>query len=80
MMTDGVTECRSKDGFIEQKTVMDIIESVRDQSAQKMVEYVFHKLEELQDFEQRDDFTLVFSKRSNRFIKDNLVVYRLYII
>lgn len=63
MMTDGVTECRSKDGFIDQNTVMDIIESVRDQSAQDMVEYVFHKLEELQEFEQRDDFTLVIFKK-----------------
>ncbi|WP_144513681.1 PP2C family protein-serine/threonine phosphatase [Bacillus sp. FJAT-22090] len=63
MMTDGVTECRSKEGFIEQKTIMDIIESVRDLSAQEMVEYVFHKLEELQDFEQRDDFTLVIFKK-----------------
>lgn len=63
MMTDGVTECRSKEGFIEQKTIMDIIESVRDESAQTMVEYVFNKLEELQDFEQRDDFTLVIFKK-----------------
>ncbi|WP_277584676.1 PP2C family protein-serine/threonine phosphatase [Psychrobacillus antarcticus] len=63
MMTDGVTECRSKAGFIDQNTVMDIIESVRDQSAQDMVEFVFHKLEELQEFEQRDDFTLVIFKK-----------------
>lgn len=63
MMTDGVTECRSKEGFIEQQTVMNIIENVKDQSAQEMVEYVFHKLEELQDFEQRDDFTLVIFKK-----------------
>lgn len=63
MMTDGVTECRSKEGFIEQKTVMDIIESVKDLTAQEMVEYVFHRLEELQDFEQRDDFTLVIFKK-----------------
>ncbi|MFJ7972310.1 PP2C family protein-serine/threonine phosphatase [Psychrobacillus sp. NPDC096389] len=63
MMTDGVTECRSKEGFIEQQTIMDIIENVKDQPAQEMVEYVFHKLEELQDFEQRDDFTLVIFKK-----------------
>ena len=63
MMTDGVTECRSTEGFIEQRTVMDIIESVKDRSAQEMVDYVFRKLEELQDFEQRDDFTLVIFKK-----------------
>ena len=63
MMTDGVTECRSEEGFIEQQTVMDIIESVRHESAQDMVEYVFNKLEEMQDFDQRDDFTLVIFKK-----------------
>ncbi|KQL34935.1 MULTISPECIES: PP2C family protein-serine/threonine phosphatase [Bacillaceae] len=63
MMTDGVTECRSKEGFIEQQKVMEIIESVKNEPAQVMVEYVFHKLEELQDFEQRDDFTLVILKK-----------------
>ena len=63
MMTDGVTECRSQEGFIEQRTVMDIIGSVRELPAQEMVEYVFHKLEQLQEFEQRDDFTLVIFKK-----------------
>ena len=36
----------SEEGFIDQKTVMDIIESVRDESAQDIAEYVFQKLEE----------------------------------
>ena len=27
MMTDGVTECRTEDGFIEQQKVMEIIEA-----------------------------------------------------
>ncbi|WP_298471352.1 PP2C family protein-serine/threonine phosphatase [uncultured Psychrobacillus sp.] len=64
MMTDGVTECRSKEGFIDQNIILSIIESVKDKPAQEMVEYVFHKLEELQEFEQRDDFTLVIFKKS----------------
>lgn len=63
MMTDGVTECRSKDGFIEQKKVMKIIESVKKETAQEMVEHVFQELEILQDFELRDDFTLVILKK-----------------
>ncbi|WP_313891876.1 PP2C family protein-serine/threonine phosphatase [Psychrobacillus sp.] len=63
MMTDGVTECRSNDGFIEQKKVMEIIERVKKETAQEMVEHVFHELEILQDFELRDDFTLVILKK-----------------
>lgn len=64
MMTDGVTECRSKEGFIEIEKVMSIIEDVKSESAQEMVEYVYRELILLQDFELRDDFTLVIVKRT----------------
>ena len=63
IMTDGVTECRSEDGFIEQQKVMEIIEHVRDEPAQDMAEYVFKELEKLQNFELRDDFTIVILKK-----------------
>ena len=62
-MTDGVTECRSEDGFIEQQKVMEIIEHVREESAQDMAEYVFKELEKIQNFELRDDFTIVILKK-----------------
>ncbi|WP_342526327.1 PP2C family protein-serine/threonine phosphatase [Chryseomicrobium sp. FSL W7-1435] len=64
MMTDGVTECRSQEGFIEIEKVMQIIEDVKNESAQEMVEYVYKELILLQDFELRDDFTLVIVKRA----------------
>lgn len=64
LMTDGVTECRSQEGFIEMEKVMKIIEDVKDVSAQDMVEYVYKELILLQDFELRDDFTLVILKRA----------------
>lgn len=64
LMTDGVTECRSQEGFIEMEKVMKIIEDVKDESAQDMVEYVYKELILLQDFELRDDFTLVILKRA----------------
>jgi sigma-B regulation protein RsbU (phosphoserine phosphatase) len=63
IMTDGVTECRSEDGFIEQQKIMEIIELVREEPAQDMAEYVFKELEKLQDFELRDDFTIVILKK-----------------
>lgn len=64
LMTDGVTECRSQEGFIEMEKVMQIIEDVKDEPAQDMVEYVYKELILLQDFELRDDFTLVILKRA----------------
>lgn len=64
LMTDGVTECRSQEGFIEMEKVMEIIEDVKTESAQDMVEYVYKELILLQDFELRDDFTLVIVKRA----------------
>ncbi|AYC30359.1 PP2C family protein-serine/threonine phosphatase [Paenisporosarcina cavernae] len=63
MMTDGVTECRSDDGFIEQETITKMIEKMKDQPAQKIVDQVFVELEKMQHFELRDDFTLVIFKR-----------------
>lgn len=65
MMTDGVTECRAQDGFIEMEKVMQIIEDVKHEPAQEMVEYVYKELILLQDFELRDDFTLVILKRAH---------------
>ena len=37
MMTDGVTECRTDEGFIEQEIIASLIHSLRDESAQTIV-------------------------------------------
>ena len=63
MMTDGVTECRSKDGFIEQKTVMDIIESVRDQSHKIWWNMCFISLKNYRSLNNEMISHLLFSKR-----------------
>ncbi|MFX3674884.1 MAG: PP2C family protein-serine/threonine phosphatase [Paenisporosarcina sp.] len=65
MMTDGVTECRTEEGFIEQEIVLSLIRSVKHESAQTMVEMVYKELEKMQNFELRDDFTLVIYKKTS---------------
>lgn len=65
MMTDGVTECRTEEGFIEQDIILSLISSLRDKPAQVIVDTVYKELEKMQDFELRDDFTLVIYKKTD---------------
>ncbi|MFC7394894.1 PP2C family protein-serine/threonine phosphatase [Scopulibacillus cellulosilyticus] len=62
LLTDGVTECRTEKGFIEREGVIDLIRGYMDKPAQEIVENVFYELERLQDFDLRDDFTLIVMK------------------
>ena len=64
MMTDGVTECRTDEGFIEQQIIASLIHSLRDKPAQTIVDTVYKELEKMQNFELRDDFTLVIFKKT----------------
>ncbi|MET1013320.1 MAG: PP2C family protein-serine/threonine phosphatase, partial [Paenisporosarcina sp.] len=64
MMTDGVTECRTEEGFIEQDIILSLIHSLRNKPAQVIVDMVYKELEKMQDFELRDDFTLVIYKKT----------------
>ncbi|MFG6150409.1 PP2C family protein-serine/threonine phosphatase [Halobacillus sp. B23F22_1] len=63
MLTDGVTECRQGDRFIEEDEVLEIIEQYAHLPAQETVEQVYKHFERLQDFHLRDDFTLIILKR-----------------
>ncbi|MET3683959.1 sigma-B regulation protein RsbU (phosphoserine phosphatase) [Alkalibacillus flavidus] len=65
LLTDGVTECRVNDRFIEQDEVLDIINQYAHLDAQEVVEGVFKYFERLQDFQLRDDFTLLVMKRND---------------
>ncbi|MDQ0159218.1 PP2C family protein-serine/threonine phosphatase [Alkalibacillus salilacus] len=65
LLTDGVTECRVDDRFIEQEEVLDIINQYAHLDAQGIVEGVFQYFERLQDFQLRDDFTLLVMKRKD---------------
>ncbi|KIL72928.1 PP2C family protein-serine/threonine phosphatase [Bacillus badius] len=63
LMSDGVTECRTKDGFIEVDTLLGYIKKYIHLEAQEIADKVYKELEFLQDFELRDDFTLIILKR-----------------
>lgn len=59
LLTDGVTECRQGDRFIETEEVLEVIEQYTDLPAQEMVNKVYKHFERMQDFQLRDDFTLI---------------------
>ncbi|MYL60777.1 SpoIIE family protein phosphatase, partial [Virgibacillus halodenitrificans] len=63
LLTDGVTECRDGDRFIESEEILEVIKSYEDLPAQEMVNKVYKHFERLQDFELRDDFTLLILRR-----------------
>lgn len=63
LLTDGVTECREDDRFLETEEVLDVIKLYQHLPAQELVEQVFKHFENLQNFELRDDFTLIILKK-----------------
>ncbi|PWU68070.1 PP2C family protein-serine/threonine phosphatase [Gracilibacillus dipsosauri] len=63
LLTDGVTECRIGERFIESEEVLHVIRQYIHLPAQEAVEKVFKYFERIQDFHLRDDFTLIFLKK-----------------
>ncbi|PPA70543.1 PP2C family protein-serine/threonine phosphatase [Jeotgalibacillus proteolyticus] len=63
LLSDGVTECRTDEGFIERETLMSFINNYIDLPPQEIVNKIFRDLEKLQHFQLRDDFTLIIIKR-----------------
>ncbi|TFJ92054.1 PP2C family protein-serine/threonine phosphatase [Lentibacillus salicampi] len=59
LLTDGVTECRQGDRFIETEEVLEVIAQYADLPAQEMVNKAYKHFERMQDFQLRDDFTLI---------------------
>ena len=66
MMTDGVTESRTENGFIEENLIKTILQSVKDESAQTIADTVYTKLGQIQNFQLQDDFTIVIFKKDNK--------------
>lgn len=64
LMSDGVTECRTEEGFIEKESLLELIKKYIHLSAQEIVNSVYKELEKLQHFQLRDDFTLIILKRN----------------
>ncbi|MHC0039679.1 PP2C family protein-serine/threonine phosphatase [Pseudoneobacillus sp. C159] len=63
LVTDGVTECRTDQGFLEKDVLIGIIKRFMNLSAQEMVDRIYKEFEKLQHFQLRDDFTLIIIKR-----------------
>lgn len=63
LLSDGVTECRSKDGFIERHEIINLIRKYQHLPAQQIVEEVYRELEQMQSFELKDDVTLIILRR-----------------
>lgn len=66
MMTDGVTETRTEDGFIDEETIKTFLESVKDESAQSIADAVYRNFGEMQNFHLTDDFTIAIFKKDKK--------------
>lgn len=64
LLSDGVTECRTAEGFIKRDDLTKMIGQYIHLPAQEIVTSIYKDLERLQDFELRDDFTLIILKRT----------------
>ncbi|MFD0943952.1 PP2C family protein-serine/threonine phosphatase [Savagea faecisuis] len=64
IMTDGVTEIRTEDGFLDSSIIEQLLYEVSDQSAQQMADHLFKELSQLQNFRLHDDFTVAIMKKN----------------
>ncbi|AXI08043.1 phosphoserine phosphatase [Oceanobacillus zhaokaii] len=62
-LTDGVTECRDGERFIEMEEVLNVIKQYIDLPAQELVTNVYKHFERLQNFQLADDFTLLILRK-----------------
>jgi phosphoserine phosphatase RsbU/P len=63
LLSDGVTESRTEEGFIERSVITDLIQKYKLLSAQEIVEKVYRDIEKMQNFQINDDFTLIILRR-----------------
>lgn len=63
LLTDGVTESKLDNRFIEEEEMLDIISQYFHLPAQQAVSQVYKHFERMQDFLLRDDFTLIILKK-----------------
>lgn len=63
LLSDGVTECRIGDEFIEREELTELIRKYMHLPAQEIVDHVYDELMKLQEFVLRDDFTLIILRR-----------------
>lgn len=66
IMTDGVTECRVEDRFLEKAELTDMIFKFKDLAPQQLAEAMFHEIEKISHFEKlADDLTFVVLKKES---------------
>lgn len=63
MMTDGVTEGRTADGFIDREVINELILRKKEEPSQSIVQFVYDEMVRMQNAELSDDFTLVIYKK-----------------
>jgi sigma-B regulation protein RsbU (phosphoserine phosphatase) len=64
LLSDGVTESKTnEEEFIEREFITDLIKKYSDLNAQGIVDNIYKDFLQMQDFELRDDFTLIILKR-----------------
>src|SRR5699024_12732034 len=63
LLTDGVTECKRGDRFVTKQEVIEVIEQFSHLSEQEQVEKVYAYFDEMDDFQLKDDFTLLVIRR-----------------
>ncbi|GGA92635.1 PP2C family protein-serine/threonine phosphatase [Ornithinibacillus halotolerans] len=63
LLTDGVTECQKDGKFIEREDIVEVIKKYMHLTSQEIVNRVYRHFERLQNFDLRDDFTLVIFKK-----------------
>lgn len=63
LLSDGVTESRTDEGFVERSLITDLIRKYKDLPSQQIVEEIYRNFEKMQDFQLRDDFTLIILRR-----------------
>ncbi|KZN96119.1 phosphoserine phosphatase [Aeribacillus pallidus] len=64
LLSDGVTETRTKEGFIDRAAVTSAIRAHLHLPAQQIVENIYKDFEKMQGFQLRDDFTLIIMKKN----------------
>ncbi|MFJ7733794.1 PP2C family protein-serine/threonine phosphatase [Lysinibacillus sp. NPDC097231] len=63
IMTDGVTEFRSRDELNSREVITSLISENKHLSAQQLCNLLYKQIEKIQDFKLSDDFTVVIIKK-----------------
>lgn len=63
MLTDGVTEGRNAEGFIDEEVILKMLREMKDKPAQQITDYLYTELFKMQNYMLHDDFTLVLFKK-----------------